>query len=164
MNWKTSGFLLLESMMVHVPVVIPSVYNNFFCPLPTSSGEMALDLPRASSVVMPLYTQEYKGTEGQFVLNRIKFYETCECACANEHAGGEAATCPWALPVTSTDTDVSRAMCSCCCILIVLPWFWCPPVISWLSFRSLEKYQYPCVCRCLGNVLFLTWEFVHLRI
>lgn len=120
--------------------------------------------PPAADVVMPLCPQEYQGTEGQFVLNRIKFYETCECACANERAGGEAATCPWALLVTSTEKDVGGAMCSCCCILIIFPWFWCPPVISWLGFRSLEKYQYLCVCRCLRNALFLTWEFVHLRI
>lgn len=35
-------------------------------------------------------------------------------------------------------------------------------ILAW--FRSSQKYQYPYLCRCLRNVLFLTWEFVHLRI
>lgn len=79
MNWKTNGFLLLESLMVHAPVVIPFLqYITIFSARCPPSAEkwlaQALDLPLASSVVTPLCTQGYKGTEGQFALNRLKFY------------------------------------------------------------------------------------------
>lgn len=139
MNCKTNSFLLLESMMVHVPVVIPfpqyiTIFPAHCSPAAEKCLAQALDLPLASSAETPSCTQGYKGTEGQFVLDKIKFYERWECAYANKHAGGEAATCPQALPVISTDTDVGRAMSS----LIILLWFWCPSVISWLGL-DLQK-------------------------